>query len=102
MGGIKLDHWWLGLIIAGGAVLGAASLAPEPKAAFAIGLGLLLFGIGEWMNHPVQSRIEGGMGRLWQLTGHPRSPTFGGNVFSLIGLLLLAAGVVRVAITLFQ
>lgn len=102
MGSVKLEHWWIGLVVAGGAVLGVAKLAPDPKAAFALGLGLLLFGIGEWMNHPVQTRIEGGMGRLWQLSGHPRSPTLGGTAFSLCGLLLLGGGVVRVAIALFQ
>lgn len=102
MNGFKLDHWWVGLVAAGIAVMAAAKLAPDPKAFVAIGLGLLLFGIGEWMNHPQKSDIVMGMGGRWQVTGHPRSPSLGGNVFSLMGLLLLGGGVGRVAISLFQ
>lgn len=102
MGSVKLEHWWIGLVVAGGAVMGAAKLAPDPTAAFALGLGLLLFGIGEWMNHPVQSGITDGMGQVWKVTGHPRRASLGGSAFSLCGLLLLGGGVVRVAIALFQ
>lgn len=102
MGGVKLEHWWIGLVVAGIAVLGAGSIAPDTKVTSAVGLGLLFLGIGEWMNHPSQTRIEGGYGRLWQLTGHPRSPTFLGNAFSLFGIVLLAGGAFRVGIALFQ
>lgn len=102
MGGIKLEHWWIGLVMAGIAVMSSAAIAHDPKATLAIGLGLLLFGSGEWMNHRAQTHIQGGLGRIWQFTGQARIPTFVGSIFSLVGIVLLAGGTLRVGVALFQ
>jgi len=102
MGGIKLEHWWIGMVVAGIAVLGSGAIAPDPRVTSAIGLGLLFLGIGEWMNHPSQTHIEPGFGGMWQFTGHPRQPTLVGNAFSFVGIVLLAGGAIRVGIALFQ
>ncbi|MGE7196912.1 hypothetical protein [Brevundimonas naejangsanensis] len=101
MSGVRIEHWWVGLVVAGVAVFSAGGVAKE-HSLVAVGLGLLLFGIGEWMNHPRQEHIAHGMGGRWKVWGHPRRPTFMGNAFSVVGCLLLLAGAVRVAISLFQ
>lgn len=101
MGSVKIEHWWIGMLVAGVAVFSAGGIAKD-RTLVAVGLGLLMFGIGEWMNHPRKERIEFGAGGTWKFSGYPRHATFVGSVFSFLGCLLLGAGVVRVAISLFQ
>lgn len=101
MGSVKIEHWWVGMVVAGVAIFGAGGIAKD-RTVVAVGLGLLLLGIGEWMNHPRVERIEFGMGTTWKLSGFPRRASFVGTIFSFLGCILLGAGVVRVAIALFQ
>jgi choline-glycine betaine transporter len=43
-------------------------------AAFLIGLGLLFFGAGEWVNHPRQTQVKGAkVVGIYKVTGNPGS-----------------------------
>jgi hypothetical protein len=54
----KPDHWW-NIVAAAGAVIAVAAVPAQFTAAFLIGLGLLLFGAGEWVNRPRQTQVKG-------------------------------------------
>jgi hypothetical protein len=52
----KPEHWWNVVAVAGG-LIAVAAVSQQFVAAFLIGLGLLCFGIGEWINHPQRTEI---------------------------------------------
>ncbi len=62
-------------------------------------LGVFLIGIGEWINHPLQTGIlrpnvyapGGGI-----ITGHPRKNIFSGVMFDLVGALFFAAAIYKI------
>jgi hypothetical protein len=62
-------------------------------------MGMFLIGIGEWINHPLQTKIvrpniytPGGS----IITGNPRQNIFIGIVFVFFGIALCAAGVYKI------
>jgi hypothetical protein len=62
MDGLKkmdLDHWWK-LVGAAGGLIAIASTPVQFVPGLLIGLGLLLFGVGEWANHPLQTKVGTG------------------------------------------
>lgn len=73
------------LIAGAGALIAAASAMRPFVAGLLIGLGCLIFGVGEWINHPIQMKRSGGV----FTESYPRNPkqSYG------FGLLLDAIGV---------
>jgi hypothetical protein len=68
----KLDHWWHVVAMAGG-LIAVAAVPGQFAAAFLIGLGLLFFGAGEWVNHPRQTQVKGAkVVGIYKVTGNPR------------------------------
>lgn len=53
-----------------------------------ISLGIFFFGIGEWINHPLQTRIAA----FGVITGHPRNTSISGVLFDLLGIALIGFG----------
>ena len=54
-----------------------------------LSLGFLLFGLGEWLNHPLQAKvIRGYIGH-----GHPRKSNFFGILLVIFGLIFILRGV---------
>ena len=86
------DHryWWV-LIGIAGALVATASAPVKFVARFLIGLALLLFGVGQWIDHPLQTRV----GASYVITSHPWCPTVLGCGLSLIGVILFGVGVYR-------
>jgi hypothetical protein len=56
-----------------------------------IGLGLLFFGIGEWINHPIQMRRTGGV----IAESYPWRFSFFGVLLDMIGMGFFGFGVFR-------
>jgi hypothetical protein len=56
-----------------------------------IGLGLLLFGIGEWVNHPIQMKRSGGV----ITESYPWRLSFFGVLLDVIGVGLFGFGLFR-------
>lgn len=53
--GLKIKHWWQAITVGGGIGMAASAGFGDMKAeVFMLSLGLLLFGIGQWVNHPLQ------------------------------------------------
>jgi hypothetical protein len=95
---LALDYWYQVLMVvcfvvfllAGTGVLKAYPTLPTAV----ISAGGFFIGLGEWINHPLQTTImhpgpycEGGI-----LTGHPRSNSFIGVIFLILGLSLVLYG----------
>jgi len=93
---LKIDYWYKALLVLASCVL-IVSLSVEMKGVKncvvqLFSLGAVFIGIGEWMNHPLQTRIVPG----YKITGHPRINTFGGSALDLLGLVLLIIGIVKI------
>jgi len=84
------EHWWK-LLGAAGALIGAASAPPVFVPGVLIGLGLLFFGIGEWINHPIQMKRSGGV----ITESYPWRFNSFGLVLDLIGVGLFGFGLFR-------
>jgi hypothetical protein len=101
---LALDHWYK-VLMAGGLFVfllaGAGMLKNLPTLTTAtIALGVFFIGMGEWINHPLQTKLmpasllsPGGV-----ITGHPRAAKPIGVFFDLCGFTLVAFG----AYKLFQ
>jgi hypothetical protein len=83
--------WWILLSVAGG-LIAPASITVSSIPGFLVGLGLLLFGVGQWIDHPVQTRRAGGA----IVTGYPWRPTVFGIAISVLGGALFCYGLYRV------
>lgn len=100
---LKVEHWYHVFVLLGAA--GAlAALTVEIKGvanahALLIALGMFFIGIGDWINHPLQTQLvppnvymPGG----GKITGHPRNANAGGVLFDVLGGVLLAAGIYKI------
>jgi hypothetical protein len=85
-----LEHWWKLLAAAGAAVL-VASIAVKSTPTIFLGLGLLACGVGEWIDHPLQTRL----GHGFKITGYPRSPSILGVLLDCLGAILLIVGLIK-------
>ncbi|EKN3386059.1 TPA: hypothetical protein ACTR19_001324 [Yersinia enterocolitica] len=98
---LALDHWYKVLIAAGSFVFvlnGTGVLEAYPTAATAlISLGCVLWGIGEWINHPYQEKLVlDATGRISaKISGYRRNARLAGIVFDISGLGLIAFGIYK-------
>jgi hypothetical protein len=83
---VALEHWWK-LVGAAGVLIAIASVFVQFHPGLPMGLALLFFGAGEWINHPLENEIEGTMiGSIYKVIGYRRRP-------KVFGLLLDALGI---------
>lgn len=96
---LALDYWYKVLVVVGAVlfVLTAAGLTPNLPAERALwcSAGVFFVGIGEWINHPLQTKIVAGSAAFGRgvISGHPRHASVLGTVFLLLGLALIGRGV---------
>lgn len=98
LSGLKLDYWYQAIM----AVCGAGfliSLTVETKgitnaAALILLAGGFFVGLGEWINHPIQTHIREPTihSHGFTTTSHPRNPQPFGHVFDALGFVLLFLG----------
>ena len=60
----NFKHWWT-LVAAAGAAIAVASIPAHFVPGFLIGLALLAFGVGEWINRPRETKKETIEGKEW-------------------------------------
>lgn len=102
----KIEYWYHVFIIIGAAGV-LASLVFDFKGvankdALLMFLGMFFVGIGEWINHPLQTQIirpnaytpGGGI-----ITGHPRKNVALGTLCDILGSVLFLAGIYKIAHT---
>lgn len=98
---LALDYWYQVVMVVCVVIflLGGAGILKEfPVAATAaISAGGFFIGLGEWINHPLQTTIvhatahsPGGV-----MTGHPRSNSIIGVSFVIVGIGLVCFGLYR-------
>jgi hypothetical protein len=93
---LALDYWYQVLMVvcvivfllAGAGVLKAFPVAPTA----AISAGGFFVGLGEWINHPLQTAVTA----IGFAHGHPRKNSLIGVFFLLLGLALIGFGIYRV------
>lgn len=89
---LVIDYWYKAVTAVSVAFLLVAMTVDlkgvENKTAILISLGCLFIGLGEWINHPLQTRIAPGM----KITSYNRSASLRGNLFDVLGFLLVCIG----------
>lgn len=92
---LTLEHWYKMLISASFAILILSLIMPMhgvPNAAVQLlALGGMCIGTGEWINHPLQQRVN--IAANLTITGHPRRVLPMGLLFDVAGLGLVALGI---------
>jgi len=80
--------WWILLCIVGGLIaVGSAPAKFIPG--FFVGLGLLLFGLGQWQDRPISSaRMAGAI-----VTKYLWAPSALGIILDIVGVLLFLGGI---------
>lgn len=100
LGKIYLDKWYKIFIVFGYGtfLLAGAGLLPlfDAKATSLISLGAALFGTGEFINHPFQTKLGAG----YKITGHPRNPSALGILLDVLGCILIIIGCYRLIVLL--
>ena len=98
---LALDYWYqvvmvVSIVVFLLAATGALKALPTVPTVL-ISLGAFWIGVGEWVNHPVQSRFVSGTAYHPSavLTSHPRQPKAVGTFFLWLGIILVAWGIFR-------
>jgi hypothetical protein len=89
-----VKNWWTLMGIAGALI--AIASAPKPFVqGLLIGLGLMFFGAGEWINHPQRTEITTGQrpGDYITHKTNPWKPKSFGLLLDVLGVILFALGV---------
>ena len=53
-----------------------------------VSIGVIFIGIGEWINHPLQT----GVGPGYKITSYNRVNTLAGNIWDVVGIALIVYG----------
>lgn len=102
--GLKIEHWYHVLVVLGAAGI-VAAMSFDLKGitnshALSLFLGVLFVGLGEWINHPLQTKLMppnvyapgGGI-----IRGHPRNPNLLGSLFDILGFVLVSIAIYKIA-----
>jgi len=98
---LALDYWYQVIMVVGIVVfllVGAGLLKAFPVVPTAtISLGVFFLGLGEWINHPLQTKLRAPDAFFPNvvITGHPRNASVLGYVFDIFGLGLIGYGCYR-------
>lgn len=89
-----LDEWYKAAIAAG-AVIAVPAVTTGNTPAFLCGVGLVLFGVGEFINHPRRSQLLGNEfgDVVGTRTSRARDPRLFGYALDVGGLALLVYGI---------
>jgi hypothetical protein len=99
--GLQINQWWHAITVFGAAASIAALAAPIDKLikgpVLLLALGMFFCGIGEWINHPLQTFLmpQSASFPAGVITGHPRRNSPIGGLFNAVGLIMLAVGLVK-------
>ena len=83
---LKIDYWYKILPVIGAITL-ILGLTVDIKGVSnifvqLISIGVIFIGIGEWINHPLQTKLTMGL----KITSRNRINTLAGNAWNLIGI----------------
>jgi len=91
---LNLSNQWWDLMATAGAVIAVAFFIAQLTDGFLFGLGLLLFGTGERINHPMQFELKHGVivDSSVNTESSPREPTGLGVSLDAVGIWFLVIG----------
>lgn len=82
---LKIDFWYKAVLVLSAVLLIISLTVPlqgaENTTVIQFSLGGVLIGLGEWINHPFQTKVGDG----FKITGYPRNNSALGIIFNLIG-----------------
>lgn len=83
---LKIDYWYKLLPVIGTITM-IIGLTLDVKGVtnifvLLVSLGVILIGIGEWINHPLQTKV----GPTYKIVSYNRLNTWAGNCWDLVGL----------------
>ena len=89
---LKIDYWYKMLPVIGTVTL-ILGLTVEVKGVTntlvqLVSIGVIFVGIGEWINHPLQTGVVPG----FKITSYNRVNTIAGNLWDLLGLSFIIYG----------
>ena len=93
---LQITNWYKAVIAISAPILFLA-IAKDKDIVAIISCGTLVFGIGEWINHPksVEHRPAPALGRFVLITDYPWKPKLLGVVFDLAAVILVGYGLFR-------
>jgi hypothetical protein len=91
--GMNALQWWLGMIAIGTAIAVAAIAAHSDAWAF-VGIGIAIWGVGEWRNHPIETELH----RNMKVTNFPFNPSIFGIILDILGVGLIGWGGYRLLV----
>jgi len=94
---LRIDYWYKATLALASCIL-ILSLTVELKAVGnaavqLVSLGTVVLSLGEWVNHPLQTRMDPLL--RFKVEGHNRQPCLFGWILDCAGLVLLALGIIR-------
>ena len=86
---LKIDYWYKMLPVVGTLTL-IIGLTVEIKGVTntlvqLVSIGVIFLGIGEWINHPLQTQIGAG----FKITSRNRLNTFAGNAWDVVAVVMI-------------
>jgi hypothetical protein len=98
---LVVDYWYKAIVVVSTCCLLLAltvkTYGIDNKTALLLSTGFLFIGIGEWVNHPLQTGLMHhpihGTGKT---TSYNRSPKLTGNLFDILGFLIICIGIKRI------
>lgn len=100
---LKIDYWYKVFVVVGAAFLVTSLtidlVGVDNTIVQLLSFGALLLGIGEWINHPLQTAImpptayyaPGGA----KITSYNRQPCLLGSLFDILGFIIAGIGVYK-------
>ena len=92
---LALDYWYKAVLAISTVLLIVSLTVPLQGignvCAQLLCLGGVFIGLGEWINHPLQTKI----GPNFKITGYPRRFTFLGSVFVVLGFVCIYFGITK-------
>jgi hypothetical protein len=89
------DYWYRALtFLSGAGVVGAAAIGNDPmlrKALLLLCIGGALIGLGQWIDHPYQERVDP-YGRF-KVSGRTYRASIGGTILQFGGIALAIRGI---------
>lgn len=97
--GEAFDEWYK-LAVAAGLVLAIGLGAAGSSGGVLLGVGMVVGGLGDFINHPYRERLTFGddgevTGKVY---GRPRANSIGGITLCIVGALLALAGAVKLIV----
>jgi hypothetical protein len=100
MQGLSLDKWYKGMVAGAIALMGVGAVAKD-RPLLALAFGMLLFGLGAWKNHTIQTSFRRDFGFMLHGEREIRAPTVLGVLLEVIGALFMAVAGWKLLAALF-